>query len=48
MGDAGYSASHFDLAAKLFQDEVSAQEFPEFLTLSAYDVLLNLNEISAQ
>ena len=48
IGETSYSTSHFDLAAKLFQDEVSAQEFPEFLTLSAYDVLLNLNENSNQ
>ena len=39
-----YFASHFELAAKLFRDEVSAQEFPEFLTLSAYEVLLKLND----
>jgi len=36
MGEVNYIASHLDLAAKLFWDEVSAQEFPEFLTLSAY------------
>ena len=48
MGETSYSTSHFDIAAKLFQDEVSAQEFPEFLTISAYDVLLNLNENSNQ
>ena len=44
MGDSGYSTSHFDLAANLFEEEVIAPEFPEFLTLSAYEVLLKLNE----
>ncbi|MHB2037292.1 MAG: malate synthase A, partial [Nitrososphaerales archaeon] len=43
VGEANYF-QHLDLAAKLFWDEVSAQEFPEFLTLSAYDVLLKSNE----
>ena len=43
VGEANYS-THLDFAAKLFWNEVSAQEFPEFLTLSAYDVLLKLNE----
>lgn len=44
IGETAYINSHFDQAAKLFQDEVSSLEFPEFLTLSAYDLLLKLKE----
>ena len=43
VGEANYS-HHLDLASKLFWGDVSAQEFPEFLTLSAYEALLKSNE----
>lgn len=38
-GDAQYAAGKFDLAGELFRDMITAQEFPEFLTLVAYDYL---------
>ncbi|MDG6905117.1 MAG: malate synthase A [Nitrososphaerota archaeon] len=45
IGDEVYANSYLDLASKLFYDEVSAPEFPEFLTLPAYEALLKLKEI---
>jgi malate synthase len=36
MGDA-YAASHFDLAARIFEEIALADEFPAFLTLRAYE-----------
>lgn len=44
IGDKAYASSYYDLAARLFKEVVSAPEFPEFFTLSAYDALLKLKQ----
>jgi len=38
-GDGAYAAGTFDSAAKLFEDLIFAEDFPEFLTLPAYDLV---------
>jgi malate synthase len=40
VGDAGYAAGKYEDAARLFDDLISAEEFPEFLTLPAYNMIL--------
>jgi malate synthase len=37
VGTAGFDAGHYDLASRLFEDMMTRAEFPEFLTLVAYD-----------
>jgi malate synthase len=32
-----FAASKFELAARLFKEMTNSEEFPEFLTLAAYD-----------
>ncbi len=44
FGEQNFKNSYFELAAKLFDDEVSSVEFPEFLTIPAYEILLTLKE----
>jgi malate synthase len=44
MGDKKYSLSNYEMAAKLFDMEVGAEEFSEFLTLSAYELLLRIEK----
>ncbi|MGH7673975.1 MAG: malate synthase A, partial [Gemmatimonadales bacterium] len=39
MGPARFDGGKFDLAARLFDDMMTGAEFPEFLTLVAYDYL---------
>jgi len=39
VGGAAWQAGAFEKAARLFDDMVNAREFPEFLTLRAYDAL---------
>jgi malate synthase len=48
MGHRAYFESNFDLAAELFQEQVNAQEFPEFLTSLAYETLMRLEGNSIQ
>jgi malate synthase len=36
-GDGAYAAGTFDSAASLFADLIFAEDFPEFLTLPAYE-----------
>jgi malate synthase len=37
-GDGAYAGT-FDSAAKLFEDLIFAEDFPEFLTLPAYELI---------
>ncbi len=37
IGEARFDCGHFALAARLFQDMMTRAEFPDFLTLVAYD-----------
>jgi len=39
IGDQAYQDSHFAQAAKLFSEMATAQDFSEFLTLPAYDII---------
>jgi malate synthase len=39
LGEAAFAAGKYELGAKLFEQLVAAEEFPEFLTLAAYDYL---------
>ena len=39
VGAARFDAGKFDVAAKLFEQMMTDGEFPEFLTLGAYDYL---------
>jgi len=41
MGDTPYAATRFDQAAKLFADMSLAEDFPDFLTLPAYDMVVS-------
>jgi len=41
-GEGGFAAGQFKLARELFDGMVTSQEFPEFLTLPAYEELLKL------
>src|SRR5262245_28626542 len=38
-GDGAFASGSFDSAAKLFEDLIFAEEFPDFLTLPAYDLI---------
>jgi malate synthase len=38
LGD-GFARSKFEDAAKLFSDLIYAEDFPEFLTLPAYELI---------
>jgi malate synthase len=38
-GDGAFAAGTFDSAAKLFEDLIFAEDFPEFLTLPAYELI---------
>ncbi len=38
-GDGAFAAGTFDSAAKLFGDLIFAEDFPEFLTLPAYELI---------
>ncbi len=38
-GDGAFASGSFDSAAKLFEDLIFAEEFPEFLTLPAYELI---------
>jgi malate synthase len=38
-GDGAHAAGTFDSAAKLFEDLIFAEDFPEFLTLPAYELI---------
>jgi len=42
IGEEAWSTGKFALAAKLFDEMVSAPELPDFLTLPAYDALIGL------
>ncbi|HQR44910.1 MAG TPA: malate synthase A [Thermoanaerobaculia bacterium] len=42
IGEEAWAAGRFALAAKLFDEMVSAPELPDFLTLPAYDALIAL------
>jgi malate synthase len=42
IGEGAWAAGRFALAAKLFDEMVSAPELPDFLTLPAYDALIAL------
>ena len=44
LGDTRYESGHFGLASSLFEDLITDEKFPEFLTLGAYDELLSLEE----
>ncbi len=44
LGDARYDSGYFGLASSLFEDLLTAETFPEFLTLDAYGQLLELEE----
>jgi malate synthase len=39
IGAARFDAGKFDLAARLFREMTEAAEFPEFLTVAAYDYI---------
>jgi hypothetical protein len=39
LGERIYKNSFYELAGKLFDSEVSSKDFPEFLTLAAYEIL---------
>jgi malate synthase len=39
LGDAGFAAGKYEQAAKLFEKMMTSAEFPEFLTLVAYEQL---------
>ena len=39
IGAERFAKSHFVRAAKLFSDMSKARQFPEFLTLSAYELI---------
>ena len=41
LGDAAYATTRFDQAAKLFAEMSLAQDFPDFLTLPAYDMVVS-------
>ena len=38
-GDGAFASGTFDSAAKLFEDLIFAEDFPEFLTLPAYELI---------
>ncbi|MCK6685761.1 MAG: malate synthase A [Thermoanaerobaculia bacterium] len=40
VGDEAFHAGKFEDAAQLFDDMISSREFPEFLTLPAYNMIL--------
>ncbi len=44
LGDARYDSGYFGLASSLFEDLITDEKFREFLTLGAYDELLDLEE----
>jgi len=37
VGAARYDGGHYALAGRLFEDMMTSEQFPEFLTLVAYD-----------
>ena len=39
LGPEPFDAGKFDLASKLFEQMMTGSEFPEFLTLVAYDYI---------
>jgi malate synthase len=43
LGERIYNNSYYELAGKLFDTEVSSSDFPEFLTLPAYEILLKID-----
>ncbi len=43
LGEGVYSNSYYELAAKLFGEEVGSDDFAEFLTIPAYEVLLKID-----
>jgi len=42
VGERGFATGQFKLARELFEGMVTSKEFPEFLTLAAYEELLRL------
>ncbi len=46
LGDARYDSGYFGLASSLFEDLITDEKFREFLTLGAYDELLDLEEVA--
>jgi malate synthase len=44
VGEEGFATGQFKLAAALFEKMVTSREFPEFLTLAAYEELLRLEK----
>lgn len=46
LGTERFDSGNFGLASSLFEDLVAAEDFPEFLTLDAYEELLALEERS--
>jgi malate synthase len=47
LGEHVYEGSYYELAAKLFDAQVSSSDFQEFLTLPAYEVLCKLDQSSS-
>ncbi len=45
VGAEGWAAGEYERAARLFDRMVMAKEFPEFLTLSAYDEVIELERL---
>jgi malate synthase len=45
VGEGGWAAGEYERAARLFDLMVVAREFPEFLTLSAYDEVIQLEKL---
>ena len=39
IGDKAFSSGRFDVAARMFQEMTASDEFPEFLTIPAYQHL---------
>lgn len=39
VGEQAFASGHYELAAKLFDELISAEELPDFLTLRAYEYL---------
>jgi malate synthase len=44
VGEERYSSGQYELAAKLFEEMIDSSEFPDFLTLPAYEKLLMMEE----
>jgi malate synthase len=39
IGEKAFTAGRYELAARMFQDMTASEEFPEFLTIPAYQHL---------